>query len=66
MLQIVAQWAAEFDADTVFANEASAVIAQLPSMDGDEGGRFFEAASAGAVDMGLDSMEGMFAVVDSI
>lgn len=44
--QLVAAYAAEFDADTVFAAEQSAVIAGLQQEDE---GTFVEAASAGAV-----------------
>jgi nuclear GTP-binding protein len=54
---VVASWAADFDADKVFANEASAVIAQLPSMEDAAGVGFFEAASAGQVAVQLEEME---------
>lgn len=54
---VVASWAADFDADKVFANEASAVIAQLPSMEDAAGVGFFEAASAGQVAVQLEDME---------
>ena len=43
-MQVVSNWARDFDAEAVFANERSAVIAHLPSME--EGGE--GAAAAGA------------------
>ncbi|KIY93032.1 Guanine nucleotide-binding protein-like 3 [Monoraphidium neglectum] len=51
---VVAGWAAEFDAEKVFAAEATAVISQLPSMEG-AGAAFFEAASAGRARVELPS-----------
>lgn len=49
--QIVAGWASDFNANEVFANERSAVIAHLPSMDDDKA-EFFQAQSAGALQVG--------------
>ncbi|WIA12353.1 hypothetical protein OEZ85_012403 [Tetradesmus obliquus] len=54
--EVVTSWAAEFDADTVFADEAKAVIQHLPSLE-DDGAAFFEAQSAGAVAMQLEEAE---------
>ncbi|KAK9837475.1 hypothetical protein WJX81_005030 [Elliptochloris bilobata] len=51
---IVPAWGAEFDAEAVFADEASAVIGGLPSL---EDGEFFETAPAGAAALDLDAME---------
>ncbi|GLC37214.1 hypothetical protein PLESTB_000992100 [Pleodorina starrii] len=45
--QVVTSYSAEFNADEVFANERSAVIAHLPSMEEDGGRAFFEAPTAG-------------------
>jgi nuclear GTP-binding protein len=44
--QLMAQYAADFDADAVFSAEASAVIAGLPR---EQDGAYVEAQSAGAV-----------------
>ncbi|KXZ51328.1 hypothetical protein GPECTOR_13g815 [Gonium pectorale] len=55
--QIVSSYAAEFNADEVFASERSAVIAHLPSMEDDAGPGFFEAPSAGAATADLAAME---------
>lgn len=57
---IVSGWSAEFNADEVFANERSAVIAHLPSMD-DDSKNFFEAPTAGAA---AADMEGIDAADD--
>jgi nuclear GTP-binding protein len=54
---IVATWAAEFDADKVFADEQSAVIAHLPSLADAKGVGYVEATSAGAVSMAVEEME---------
>ncbi len=65
-VQVVTTYSAEFNADEVFANERSAVIAHLPSMDdaprgagaGGAGGvGFFETATAGAAKTDLAAME---------
>lgn len=65
-VQVVSSYSAEFNADEVFANERSAVIAHLPSMDdaprgagaGGAGGvGFFETATAGAAKTDLAAME---------
>ena len=55
--EIVATWAAEFDADKVFADEQSAVLAHLPSLADAKGVGYVEAASAGAVTMAVEEME---------
>ncbi|GFR43831.1 hypothetical protein Agub_g4952, partial [Astrephomene gubernaculifera] len=58
--QVVVSYSAEFNADEVFANERSAVIAHLPSLEeGAAGGAvgFFEAPSAGAARADLEAME---------
>ena len=67
---VVAAWAAEFDADKVFAAEEKAVIAHLPTMEGGAAGaaggeqqqqqQFFAAASAGRarVELPEEDMEG--------
>ncbi|MEW5304726.1 MAG: hypothetical protein WDW36_007318 [Sanguina aurantia] len=56
---IVATYAKEFDADEVFANEASAVIAHLPSLEdgGGEGRAFFATESAGEAGVDIGAME---------
>ncbi|PNW75595.1 hypothetical protein CHLRE_12g533050v5 [Chlamydomonas reinhardtii] len=58
---IVSSYAQEFNADEVFANERSAVIAHLPSAaeeaDRDGGRAFFEAPSVGAAKADLAAME---------
>ncbi|GLI65220.1 hypothetical protein VaNZ11_008701 [Volvox africanus] len=55
--QVVASYAAEFNADEVFASERSAVIAHLPSMEGDTSPAFFEASTIGTAKADLDAME---------
>ncbi|KAG2489950.1 hypothetical protein HYH03_011581 [Edaphochlamys debaryana] len=61
--QVVASYSAEFNADEVFANEKSAVIAHLPSMDDDAPGGggvgFFEAPTAGATGTTLEALAAM-------
>ncbi|KAG2453369.1 hypothetical protein HYH02_001593 [Chlamydomonas schloesseri] len=58
---IVSSYAQEFNADEVFANERSAVIAHLPTAaeeaDRDGGRAFFEAPSVGAAKADLAAME---------
>jgi len=51
---IVSAWGREFNAEEVFANESSAVIAGLPTM---EDGMYIETQSAGQVQVDLDQME---------
>lgn len=53
---VVATWAQDFNADQVFANEASAVIAHLPSMDDDDR-TFFQADTAGPAAVELAGMQ---------
>jgi len=43
----------------VFADEQSAVIAQLPSMDDEAAPNFFEAPSAGAVHLDQQALTGV-------
>ncbi|KAF6261306.1 hypothetical protein COO60DRAFT_1699870 [Scenedesmus sp. NREL 46B-D3] len=54
--EVVTTWAAEFDADKVFADEEKAVIQHLTSLE-DDGAAFFEARSAGTVAMQLEETE---------
>mmetsp|Transcript_13935 Transcript_13935/g.24422 ORF Transcript_13935/g.24422 Transcript_13935/m.24422 type:complete len:625 (+) Transcript_13935:237-2111(+) len=49
--EVVASWAKEFSADEVFAAERNAVIAHLPSMDDKDVPAYFQAPSAGAVNL---------------
>jgi len=54
--EVVGGWAAEFDAEAVFAAERSAVIAHLPSAEDARGAAFFEATSAGAAKVDTSAM----------
>jgi len=51
---VVTDWGAEFDAETVFAAEQSAVIEGLPSLTADGGAAFFRTHSMGLVHVDLD------------
>lgn len=53
---VVNEWGKEFNADEVFANESSAVIATLASME-DPSLAFFQTDTAGDVHVALDEME---------
>lgn len=57
---VVTNWGADFDAQEVFAAESTAVIGELPSIDGGAGGgiSYFEMESAGKLDVEqLDTIE---------
>lgn len=53
---IVSTWARDFNADEVFAHEANAVIAHLPSMD-ETGANYVEVPSHGVVEMAIEADE---------
>ena len=64
---MVAGWARDFDAEAVFANEKSAVIAHLTSIEdagpgaaggaGGSSGRFFQLESVGGAKVDIDAMD---------
>lgn len=54
---MVTAYSAEFNAEEVFANERSAVIAHLPSLEDQAARAFFEAPTAGVVQTDLAAME---------
>jgi nuclear GTP-binding protein len=57
--EVVSAWARDFDADAVFADERSAVIAHLPSLDDEAPGGvdYFAATTAGEARVDIEAME---------
>ncbi|KAK9814574.1 hypothetical protein WJX72_008095 [[Myrmecia] bisecta] len=53
---VVGSWGQEFNADEVFSNERSTVIAGLPSLE-DARGSYFQTDAAGALALDLEAME---------